>query len=173
MAINLLPKELTQKGPVVVLARKLKKVAIAALILFLISAVGLIGFFLFLSFQLRASVQRQEELKVSIKSLEQTEQRLILVKDRVEKAGKVLAIESASEEVEGLKGLVLSLPVEVSLAGASLSKEAIGVTIEAVNSASLVQFFASLTVSPNFDQIVLKSLNFNPDSGYTVSLGIK
>ena len=90
MAINLLPTDLSPKGPVIKLAKSLKNIAIAGFVVFIISLVSLIVFLLFISTNLSSSTARQEQLKTSIKSLEQTEQRLVMVKDRLKYTKQVL-----------------------------------------------------------------------------------
>src|SRR4030042_2652884 len=97
-AINLLPKDLLPSAGLIKTAKLLKNLLTLGFGIFTIVLVGLVAFFVLNSISLRSSTARQEELKNSIKALEQTEQGLVLVKDRLTKVKEVLAKDSGAEE---------------------------------------------------------------------------
>ena len=89
--INLLPTELKPKGQILKASKLLKKVSLVALLVFIVFAVLVFGSLIFLSTSIKSSQSNQEDLKSKVKALEQTEQRLVLVKDRLKKIAKVFS----------------------------------------------------------------------------------
>lgn len=170
-AINLLPTELSSKGSVVKVSSLLKRVTIVGSVLLVLSAIGLIGFFVFVSFQVTSSTTRQEQFKTTIKSLQQTEQRLILTKDRLEKAKEVLGKETSIENVENLSELFLNVPEDVDLRDAEISATKIELSLVARSSSGLTRILATI-LAGDYKIVKLTSFAFNTDVGYVVNLDL-
>lgn len=171
-AINLLPIELSSKGSVVKVSSLLKRVAIVGSVLLVLSAIGLIGFFVFVSFQVTSSTTRQEQFKTTIKSLQQTEQRLILTKDRLEKAKEVLGKETSIENVENLSELFLNVPEDVDLRDAEISATKIELSFVARSSSGLTRILATILSGDYYKTVKLTSFAFNTGIGYVVNLDL-
>jgi len=170
MAINLLPTDLSPKGPVIKLAKSLKNIAIAGFVVFIISLVSLIVFLLFISTNLSSSTARQEQLKTSIKSLEQTEQRLVMVKDRLKYTKQVLGKANAADDLEQLKALLLSLPESASVSQVDIAKDKVELTMLVTDSSGVSQSLATLMAAGLYEKIILLSFGFNPNTGYFINL---
>jgi len=93
---------------------------------------------------LSGTKQRQESLKTSIKALEQTEQRLVLVKDRLDKAESVISLANTSEEELALQQILSLIPDGVVFLKSSLSTEAIEVEVRAQDSITLSRLLSVL-----------------------------
>lgn len=170
VTINLLPKDLTPKESLVKLANTLKRASIIGFIALIVLALALLGGFAVLSRQLTTSSDDQSSLKSKIVALETTEQRLVLVKDRLERIDHVFAIDTASDEIEQLDKLTDLLPEGVTLLEVTLSPASSMVNISATSSKTLSQFLAILLGSNIYTKVTLNSLSFNYLSGYSVSL---
>lgn len=170
-AINLLPTELLPSAGLTRTAKLLRSVLTVGFGIFVVAVLGLVGFFSVNALSLRSSNARQEELKTSIKSFEQTEQGLVLVKDRLGKVKEVEAKDNADNEVAALSGLFGSLPAGVSLTEAVIAKDELDTTFVVGDSAVLGQFMAGLITTEGFSRIELLSFSFNPNVGYLVSVG--
>jgi len=170
MAINLLPTDLSPKGPVIKLAKSLKNIAIVGFVVFVISLASLIVFFLFISTRLSSSATRQDQFKKSIKSLEQTEQRLVMVKDRLKYTKQVLGKANAADDLEQLKPLLLSLPESASINQVDIAKDKVELTILVTDSSGVSQSLATLMAANLYEKIVLLSFSFNPNTGYFINL---
>ena len=170
-AINLLPTELLPSAGFVRTAKLLKTVLTVGFGIFVVAVLGLVGFFFVNSLALRSSNARQEELKNSIKSFEQTEQGLVLVKDRLAKVKEVEGKENAEGEIDALSRIFSGVPAGVSLTEAVVSKDQLDATFVVANSSSLTQFMAGLIANQDFSRIELLSFSFNPNLGYLVSVG--
>lgn len=168
--INLLPTDLAAKSPIKKTADVLKKVAIGGFVLLFLFLIGSGAYLYFLNLQVRNSVANQEELKQSIESLEQTEQQLVIVRDRLDKAETVLGKESAAEELEDFEELAGLIPPTVAVTEADMVSGRSEVSLIAVSSSGLVQLMANLISLELYERIELTSFGFTPGSGYLVSL---
>jgi Tfp pilus assembly protein PilN len=169
LRINLLPAEYAASSPIRKTADVFKQIAIAGfslLILFLIAS----GIYLFfLNAQVRSSLASQEELKNSIKSLEQTEQRLVLVKDRVAKVKTVLGKKTVDSSIADLKSLTVNLPEDVTVSEADVTPQITEITFSARSSSGLVKLMSNLVLLDSYKRIELKSFSFTPTLGYRVT----
>jgi Tfp pilus assembly protein PilN len=171
-AINLLPTDLSPKSSIARVSKIIKNASIVGLVLVIVSAVGIIAFLTVTSFQIRNSNTQQDQLKAGIKSLEQTEQRLVLTKDRLKYAEEVLGKETAVGAIEDLSLLFSSLPEEVNIREAQISATKTELSLVARNSSALTQVLASLVATNYYENIKLTSFAFNINSGYIVSVSL-
>lgn len=172
-AINLLPTDISPKGPVVKISNLIKNLAVISFVLFLLTALGMLAIFILNSVQLRSLNESSENLKTSIKSLETTEQGLVLVKDRLSKVKLVLADESGGQEAEGLGIINSGLPTSVSLTEAVVSKDVLDVTFIATDSQGLAALMTRIISQEAFAKVDLVSFSFNPSTGYIPSFSMK
>jgi Tfp pilus assembly protein PilN len=172
ISINLLPKEVRPKGYVLKVKKSLKKAIIALFIVFLISASIVMGALIVLSNKTKESSEEHERLKKEIIALEQTEQRLFLVRDRLEKISKVLETGNASDEVIIMEDVVDTLPVGVVFKGAHLKKKSADITVLTNKSSDITEFIQTLIGSQKYRVIRLLSMDFDPEYGYTFSVSL-
>ena len=173
MPINLLPTDLSPKGPVVKIAALVRSVAVISFSLLLITGLGISAFFIVNSLQIKNLNSANEELKGSIKSLEVTEQGLVLVRDRLGKVKQVLAQDSGADETAGLSKFITQVPQGVEMQEAIISKDGVETTFLATASTSLVQLMAGIISQESFKSVELVSFSFNPNAGYVASFNLK
>jgi cell division protein FtsL len=169
-AINLLPTDLSPKSSLAKISLIIKNTSIVGLVLVVVSAVGVIAFLVITSFQIRNSNTEQDQLKAGIKSLEQTEQRLVLTKDRLTHADKVLGKETSVGSIEDLNLLFSTLPDAVVIREAQIAPTKTELSLIAQNSFALTRVLASLVATDYYENIKLTSFAFNINSGYVVSV---
>ncbi|MBU0572255.1 hypothetical protein KKH23_01125 [Patescibacteria group bacterium] len=171
-AINLLPTDLSPKSSIAKASQIIKNASIVGLVLVIVSAVGIIAFLVITSFQIRNSNIQQDQLKAGIKSLEQTEQRLVLTKDRLKYASEVLGKETAVGAIEDLDLLFSTLPEEVEIREAQVAAAKTEISIVAKSSSGLTKTLASLLATDYYENIKLTSFAFNINAGYIVSVSL-
>lgn len=169
-AINLLPTDLSPKSSIARTSQTIKSVSIVALVIVVISTIGLIGYFAFISFQLNSSNAKQEQLKTNIRSLEQTEQSLVLTRDRIVNARKVLGKETTAEALEDLSSLFISLPPGIEIREAQVLSSKTELSLVAKSSSVLAQSLVLILASDYYKNIKLSSFAFNANVGYVLSL---
>ncbi|OGM18455.1 hypothetical protein A2686_02515 [Candidatus Woesebacteria bacterium RIFCSPHIGHO2_01_FULL_38_10] len=170
--INLIPQEIKPKANVLKTANLLKKIAITESIFLLVFAIIVFGSIFILSSRLKDSHSKDDKLRSEIKALEQTEQRLMLVKDRLGKIENIYSWDDASQEVLIAEGVVNTLPEGVVLRSAVLKETQVNLTIEVVNSESFSNLLSSLVNSGKYKTIKIESLDFDPEKGYIIELAI-
>jgi hypothetical protein len=165
--INLLPTELTTKSSFIKLSNIFKKISYLGVAIFTISLVAVIGTFIFLSQQIKTTVSKQEQLKEVIGALSQTEQRMILARDRIGKAQQILSIDTAQDEIEALDKLMLNMPEGVYLKDADLSDETIEMEFTVGSSSVFAEFMAKMVALDAFDSIQLTSFRYTNNAAFT------
>lgn len=169
-AINLLPTDLSPKSSIARASQIIKNVSIVGLVLVITFAVGIIAYLTINSFQIRNSKTQQDQLKVGIKSLEQTEQRLVLTKDRLKYAEEVKGKETAVGALEDLNILVSRLPEGVNIKETQILATKTELSFVVKSSSALTQVLAYLVATDYYEKIKLTSFAFNISSGYVVGV---
>jgi hypothetical protein len=168
--INLLPQELKPKAGVLKLSKTLNKLALVSVGVLLSTTIVLIGSFIFFSQQSNASVERQENLQSEIRALEQTEQRLILVKDRLSKINKILSSGSVASQIELLKKVLAIMPSEVLLQDLEITDENVRIEVSSGSLSGIGQFFLKILQVQDFRKVNVDGFSFRNISGYVVVL---
>lgn len=171
-AINLLPAELVPKGILTRVGNTLSSLVIAGFVVFFVFGLGEIALIIINSFQIGNLTNRQNQLRENIKSLEQTEQRLILVSDRVDKAKIIYEGESVGKAIDNLFKLILSFPGGVTLSAVETDSKKTSLSINSTDSTPLAQFMSGLVSGNFFENIRLSSFTFNPSTGYLVTFDV-
>lgn len=167
--INLLPVEITPKGFSIRLATILRNVATVGFVILLIAGVGIGAFFLITSTEIRTSNTRQDQYKTTIKSLESTEQSLVLLKDRVGKVKTVLGLDTVSPEVQKAGAIISTFPPDVEAKEIQIS-EITKFTVAVTDTSELTKFLSSVIAANKFKKIDLKGFSFSPTGGYLINL---
>jgi len=165
--INLLPTDLAPRASVVKASGVIRKLTTLGVILLLLSLGVSIGLFLIFSNQLKEVTARKEQLEANIKALQATEQRLVLIKDRLALAQEVFARPSGSDEVAAVKSLISAFSEEVSVKQFEIKSEVTTVSFETQNSLALTQMMATVASSGNYKQVNLTSISFTPLLGFS------
>jgi hypothetical protein len=171
MDINLLPQEFKPKGYVLKLSQTLKKLVIFGLVVFLITASIIAGLFVTSSIKSNSITTENSKLVSEIKALEKTEQRYVLIKDRLKRIDKIKKEPGSYDGIDTVKEIADSLPSEILLTGVDISKEAAKFSVITNNSTNISQLF-TLLISQGYSSIKLDSLNYDLKSGYTLIIDI-
>jgi hypothetical protein len=169
--INLLPKDLLPDPNVLRLSNILRSVATIALAVFILVLIGGGAYYALNAVSLNASLKNQARLKASIEDKQETEQSLILVKDRLAKINDIKSKPSADQEVVRLSTILGGIPAAALLTEAVLGKDATDTTFVVADSTLLSQLLANVVLNTDYKRIDLLSFSFSPTAGYVVSLG--
>ena len=165
--INLLPTDMAPRPSVVKASTVVKKLTTIGVILFIVCLGASIGLFLLFSSQLKDSTQRKAEIEQSVKALQATEQRLVLIKDRLSLIKDVLARQTATDELEAITNLINNLPEEVSVSEAKLQKDLTVASFKAEDSLALTRMMSTIFSLGTYGQVDLKTIRFLPITGFT------
>lgn len=170
--INLLPIDLAASGPMNKTARRLKNLSFLALSLFLISVVTLIGYFYYLNSEVKKSERRQELMINTIKSLENTEQKYFLLKERIGKIKTVFAMESSDNNIVNAEYLLANLS-EAVVNEIQVGYKKINGSFVFNNSSQLSDFLEILLQNDELQEVKLKSIQYSPKTGYSIDLELE
>jgi Tfp pilus assembly protein PilN len=148
----------------------LKKTSIISLFIFLIAALSLTGAYFYFLQRTKASISEHERLKTEIRALEATEQRLILVKDRLTKIESVYGTNDAEEEISAFETVSSFATEGVFVNDLDIQKDSLAVSLTASSLSELTRFTGNLVRLGGFNKIILNSMEFDPEEGYVVSL---
>ncbi len=168
--LNLLPEQFNLSGPLGSIVKFVRPLNVILLALFLATALGMGGFFIFSSISLKNLGTANANLKTQIQSQSAAQQQIVLLKDRLGKIKSVQALPNSLKNLGNI-GSVLS-----SIAGSSFVSE-LGVdalktsaTIVFKSNSDLTNFVKTLSSTKSFTSITLGSFNYNPTSGYLMTL---
>ncbi len=170
--INLIPKELSVPPQIVKTSAIISKISIFLGILLVITILTTIGILIFYSFKLNDLKFAENNLKQRVGSLQQSEQRLFLAKDRIAKITKIRANESLSDDVLEFRKFsdAMAGNPDVSFSEISLDSKSSEISLISRTTNALSLIFSFLKATKTYENISLSSLGFNPGSGYILSL---
>ena len=166
----MLPTEMIPERGIIKIASLLRKISLAAYSVLIVIIVLMAGTYFWAEGKHKEIVASQEKLKVVIKSLQETELRLVLVKDRLAKASEVKKIKAAETKFDDLDFLSSNLAGKIVLDQADLSSSKAEITFSSYDSLSLESFLLKLSQNKDFRGVKIKSFNFVQPIGYKVTL---
>lgn len=163
--INLLPEDFRVKGSVKKLSLTLKKISTISLSVFVVVTILIISLFVYYSELVRRSVNRQDDLKAQIESLSGTEERLVVVQDRLSHADRIFKTNMAYGELEAYEKMLQRFDGEIELTAVSIDSDGISITIEA-SRRSLLYRFLDLLDTEEHQVVFTDEIKYSTGSGF-------
>lgn len=167
--INLLPVELKPKSIVLHISKILRDISIFGFILFVFFTLAVASLVIYYSTEAKKYETRIENLKTQVKSLEKTETRLVLTKDRLSKIKQIFQMPNLDQEVSKLESLMNFLPQSAKISDIKLSLGKIELSLAVSTNSDLTALLALLTAEGMFQKIEVSSFSFKPNLGYQLS----
>ena len=170
--INLIPSDLVVPAKVKSLVNLFNKINLILVVVLFFVLFIFVGLYLYLSTEFNNVNLSVNDLKTEISFLEQNEQKLILIKDRLVKIRKVQTLASINESLLTFKNLESSL-IDLSdfeLGEILVNSSKVEVSVKTTNLKSLSYFFDQIDIIKNFKNISLVNLSFNTIKGFVASL---
>jgi hypothetical protein len=170
--LNLLPIDLSPSRGSFKLANSLKKLILTVSGIFIVAAILGGGVIFFLSNQVQNSVTRQNALKQKVQSLEVTEQKLFLIKDRLAKIQTAQAAQNAEIPFEPISKIFANLPANVTVSSVNVNPSLTEFAVVSKDSIGMASFLNLIVTSGVYKNLNLKDFLFSPDTGYVVTLDV-
>ncbi|AKM83465.1 hypothetical protein A2422_01160 [Candidatus Woesebacteria bacterium RIFOXYC1_FULL_31_51] len=169
--INLIPTEMAVPAGSLKFVKVLNKLSILGVISLILLTISAITLFVFYSIELKKVNSSVASLKNEISSLEKSEQKLILVKDKLGKIAYVKSLDSAENEINRFKKIneIVSVSSDSAFTEVSIGSSKTEVSLISGNSTSLTSILESVANLKDYGKIILSSLGFNPTSGFLTS----
>jgi len=169
--INLLPQELKPKGYAIKLSKTFRKVATIGLVIFFVFFLLFVAASIFLSYQTRNLKAKEVALKNEIVAHEQTEQKLVLVADRLQKISEIKSSDDAKQEVGIIQSVMGKNPQNIIIEEVTLTRDSAKLKISTDRSSNLTKFF-TMIYTLGFKKINLLSFDYSAALGYRVEISI-
>ncbi|EKE05790.1 MAG: hypothetical protein ACD_19C00176G0012 [uncultured bacterium] len=171
--INLISQEMTVPTKIVVLAKVLNKISIIGTIFLILAAIGLISGLLYFNSQYKKTISNIDSLKVKITDLEESEQKLILAKNKLSKIAYIRSINSIDNELDNynaLKNQILINSVSFDTAEVIFDPNKTETSFKFSDTTNLSNALTTLSKFDKYKKIILTSLGYNTTSGYLINL---
>lgn len=168
--VNLLPTELVLSGGINKVLRLTRMLGVISLAGFLIFGLGLAAFFIISTFQLNSLNSGNAGLKTRITGLESSEQKMILLKDRIAKIKTVQGFPTISKNLDNIEPVLGTLATGTAVNELDIDPTKVATTINFKSTGDMASFIKSLSSQTAFPSVILSSFGFNPASGYLVTV---
>jgi hypothetical protein len=171
MDINFLSQDLRPKSAVLNLSKSLRKVGLIMLVTLIAGSVLMLAIIIFFTQKTGSIIEDQNKLTTQIKSLQATEQKLVLVRDRIQKINSVLASDMTKGQLEVFKNISETLPGDVNLLDISVGNMGVRFNLTIINLESVSNTIKVL-LSSGFSSVKLSSFSYAPETGYSLTFDI-
>lgn len=168
--MNLLPPEYAVSGGLARVLKTTRMLGVIALAIFVVFALGLAGFFVFSSFELRSLTAGNDGLKGQITALSSSEQQMILLRDRLKKIRTVQTTASSAKNLSSVDPIVAAISGNITLTELAVDPQKVDISVVIRSNSDLTTFLKNLKSSEAFKSVVLTSFGFNPVSGYLANI---
>lgn len=168
--LNLLPSDYTLTGPVRQLIKVARMLNVILLALFIITALGMVGFFIFSSTSLKNVIAKNDILISEIKAQSVAQQQIVLLKNRL---AQIKTINNSPGAMKGFNNLVPALAMisgDSFLSELNVNSQKITSAIVFKTNSGLADFLKSLGSDTAFSSITVGSFSYSPEVGYQVSM---
>lgn len=170
--INLIPIEMAVPPKAVKISKILTKISTAGIILFILSLIGIAASFYYFNNKYQTVTSDYVRLKNNVLALEDSEQKLVLAKDRLAKISEIKKLNVLGPEVEKTKHVLDALlqNAESSVSDISIEPQKVELTFVSKTPSSLGDVLRSLTTLGLYRNIVITSITYSATSGYSSSM---
>lgn len=173
--INLIPHDLAVPLKTTKLGNYLNRISTIGAIVFISIVVILIAGLTYFNFKYKGIVEEVETLKGKILNLENSEQKLVLSKDRLSKISTIRkddAIDTEFSNFEKFYNIMISIP-GTTFSDIVMTPKQTDATVKFQDSAALNSAIAAVYTLTDYKGITLTSLGYNQGSGYYITLVFK
>jgi len=145
------------------------KLFIALLFISLVTAASIWGIIYYRLGQVR---EEHGKLKAEVENLKRSEQRLILIRDRLGKISKVKSEHNTFEELETAKDLSLNIISPSKVNSLEIDPGKVVAEIETDSSLNITRIFSQLVGSGKYSRVSMLNFGYSPENGYVISMQI-
>lgn len=172
--INLIPNELAVSPKYVKLAKEINKVSVFGMSIFVFFLVLFLVFYFYYSNLFKKTNSELTRLKTNISSLEDSEQRLVLVKDRLSKIRQVKKLNTIEKDIANAKIILdqLGQIENQNQTSISLKDQQTDLVFKSSSTSLLAESLRVVSSLGLYNTILVQSIALIPDSGYTVNINL-
>lgn len=164
--LNLLPKELLVDPKLAKVYKIGKAMGLILTAFFIVFSLGAILFFVISNISLSNNKKQVESLKASVVALETSEQKMVLLKDRLNKISGIYKKPSSISNLNLVTPFIINKEENTSILNLDIDSSKIILDVSFKSTASMTTFFETLKNSKDFKNVTLTSFGYNPSIGY-------
>ncbi|MBP9687533.1 hypothetical protein KBD68_02650 [Candidatus Woesebacteria bacterium] len=166
--INLLPVELSRGKEVNALLSKLKVASIIVCTILLLTSMAGLAYVVLTKKAVDEMVVTRDKVKAEVLTLEASERRLVLLKDRLTKIIDFRNADVSRPQLENQKKVIDVLPEEVTIIGARIDGGEAKIGLSSATLPPLTLVIQRLVSEKLVSQLALSNVAYNPVGGYQV-----
>ena len=172
--INLIPNELAVSPKYVKLAKEINKVSVFGMSIFVFFLVLFLVFYFYYSNLFKKTNAELVRLKTNVSSLEDSEQRLVLVKDRLSKISRVKKLNTTEKDISNAKIILDQLgQIEPqNQTSISLDGQQTELVFKSGSASLLAESLRVVSSLGLYNNVFIQSIASIPDSGYSVNINL-
>ena len=170
--INLLPPGFGVTGNLGKILKVVRMVGVIGLAFFLVFGLGISIYFIVSTITFNALKSETNSLKEQVKTLQTTEQPIVLLKDRIGKINMALGLPEAIKNLIAIEPFISNLSSSASLNQLEIDAQKIDLSFQFRSTADTSAFIKSLSDMKDFRSVVLTSFGYDSTNGYTVGISI-
>ena len=140
---------------------------------FLVSALGIAAFYIFNLISLNSLNANVAILKTQISAQEKTEQQIVLLENRLDKATAVLQIKSSYPNLIAIEPFLAALSGTATVNQTVITSGSLSVSVNMQQISDVASLLKSFQSSNAFKSSGLTVFNLNPKTGYLVEIDTK
>ncbi len=173
MSVNLLPTNLKPNSGVLKATKIIKKAISLLVVLLVLMALITSGVYFFNRSTINTLNTNSKDLTDRIESLENTEQSIYLLRDRLSKIDRIKSNSGLGQYLDDSKLLASFISNDVVVESLDVSSTSIKFGISTDSSAKITDFLTNLQSSNLFTNVRMESLNYNQNLGFTADFIIR
>jgi Tfp pilus assembly protein PilN len=168
--LNLLPQNLQISKSLEKILKAIRAFNVIFIVTFAIFCLGAGGFFIYSRLTLGNIQTNNTQLESQIKAQEDSEQKLILLKDRLAKISSIKSTPTSVKNTTNLGSLLVNMSPSTIMNKASVSPTGIEISFAVGSNEDLTALFQNIRSSTMFKLVDLSSFGYAAGAGYAVGL---
>ena len=168
--LNLLPTELSVSKSLGALLKTLRAVGVIAVAAFLVFGIGVAAYFIVVKVTLDGLNTKVTVLKNQVTANEQSEQQVILLKDRLAKISSVQNLPSLLPNLSAVKPTFTNLSAVSAISQMQVDATGFNLTLNIKTNSDLTVFLATVRNPDVFKTAGLTAFSLNPTTGYSLTV---
>lgn len=168
--LNLLPPELSVSKNLGNLLKTVRIINVIGMAAFLVFTLGIAAIYIFSLISLNSLNASTAALKTQISAQEKTEQQVVLLKDRLDKAATVLQIKGSYPNLIAIEPFLAAFSATATVNQMTIASGSLSISLNTQQTSDVTSFLNSFQTSSAFKSSGLTVFNLNPKTGYLVEI---
>jgi Tfp pilus assembly protein PilN len=169
---NLLPPELSVSKRLSSTLKILRALDVIGIAVFLIFGIGLGAFFIISYLSLKNINSTNDKLKSQVTAQQASEQKIVLLKDRIKKIMAVQKMPNILPSLEVAEPFLTNLSSLTSISQMQIDATAIDLSLNFRANADLSTFLSAIEVSKVFKTVTMSTFSLSPTTGYLIDVNM-